>query len=61
LTQFPLAGIEALVNQAFVQDVYWLALSPVTRVGGLQLQELKAAGEVAADRVREAAGAPGIA
>ncbi|BGO96316.1 hypothetical protein JCM10020v2_008053 [Rhodotorula toruloides] len=51
-------GIEALVNQAFVQDVYWLALSPVTRVGGLQLQELKAAGEVAADRVREAAGAP---
>ncbi|BGP66633.1 hypothetical protein NBRC10512_000350 [Rhodotorula toruloides] len=54
----PIGGIEALVNQAFVQDVYWLALSPVTRVGGLQLQELKAAGEVAADRVREAAGAP---
>ncbi|GEM12678.1 pentafunctional AROM polypeptide [Rhodotorula toruloides] len=48
-------SIEALVNQAFVQDVYWLALSPVTRVGGLQLQELKAAGEVAADRVRDAA------
>ena len=50
-------GIEALIHQAQAQDGYWLRDSPVTSVGGLSAEQLANAGQVAAQAVREYAGA----
>ncbi|GAA5852011.1 hypothetical protein JCM8547_000126 [Rhodosporidiobolus lusitaniae] len=54
----PIGGIEALIHQATTQQRYWLIDSPVTRVPGLTEEKLREAVEVAARKVREAAGAP---
>ncbi|GAA6015950.1 hypothetical protein JCM10207_006817 [Rhodosporidiobolus poonsookiae] len=56
----PIGGIEALIHQAAAQDRYWLLDSPATRIEGLTAQELERAVQVAAAKVREAAGAPGV-
>ncbi|GJN94686.1 hypothetical protein Rhopal_007777-T1 [Rhodotorula paludigena] len=55
----PIGGIEALIHQAFAQDGFWLLDSPHTRIDGLASDKLSQAGAVAAQKVREAAGAPG--
>ncbi|GAA6054849.1 hypothetical protein JCM3770_004104 [Rhodotorula araucariae] len=55
----PIGGIEALVHQAFAQDLFWLRDSPHTRQASLTDEQLAQAGRDAADKVREAAGAPG--
>ncbi|KWU42746.1 hypothetical protein RHOSPDRAFT_35694 [Rhodotorula sp. JG-1b] len=53
----PIGGIEALIHQAQAQDGYWLRDSPVTSVRGLSAEQLANAGQVAAQAVRDHAGA----
>lgn len=54
-----LAGIEALIHQAFAQDLLWLSESPHTRLGHTAaVERLEDARRAARERVREAAGAP---
>ncbi|BGP52306.1 hypothetical protein JCM10450v2_008277 [Rhodotorula kratochvilovae] len=55
----PIGGIEALVHQAFAQDLFWLKESPHTRQASLTDEQLARAGRDAAEQVRKAAGAPG--
>ncbi|GAA5993427.1 hypothetical protein JCM10908_002184 [Rhodotorula pacifica] len=53
----PIGGIEALIHQAQAQDGYWLLDSPVTGLAGLTAEKLADAGRIAAQAVRERAGA----
>ncbi|GAA5970387.1 hypothetical protein JCM11641_001690 [Rhodosporidiobolus odoratus] len=54
----PIGGIEGLIYQAAAQQAYWLLDSPVTRIKGLTEERLREAVVVAAQKVREEAGAP---